>query len=162
MRPAPRHTLLPTEEDSTGIGGGIIIENKLYKGEGYGGEIGHMILDDGIDFETLAASKNLKKLTREAFGRELIVSDLLKMKNKKSGEVLEEISRYLGQGIASLINIFDPEAVILSGGMRETGEAFLNMVRNQAERYIVLPKETKIEWTKLDHPGVLGASYLIR
>ena len=124
--------------------------------------MGHIILDHGNDFETLAASKALKNLTKKAFGRELLVSELLKMKNEKAKNILEEISMYLGQGIASLINVFDPEIVILTGGMRETGPTFLNMIRKQAKKYIILPKETKIEWTKVDHPGVLGASYLIK
>ncbi len=145
----------------TGIGGGIIINKKLYTGEGYAGEFGHIILDNGKDFESLAASKSLKKLTKDAFCRELLVSELLKMKNEKARKILDEISMYLGQGIASLINIFDPEIVVIAGGIRETGSPLLNMIRKRAEQYSILPKKTKIEWSGREHPGTLGASLLI-
>lgn len=145
----------------TGIGGGIIINKKLYLGGGYAGEFGHIILDDGKDFESLAASKALKKLTKDAFGRELLVNELLKMKNEKARKIVSEISMYLGQGIASVINIFDPEIVVIAGGIRETGLSFLNMIRKQVKQYSVLPKKTRIEWSALEHPGTLGASLLI-
>jgi len=146
----------------TGIGGGIFVNGKLYKGEGYGGEIGHIILDHGSDFESLAASKALKRLTKQAFDNSnLRVSDLIKMNNKKAEAILDEISRYLGQGIASLINVFDPKIVVISGGMKENGEEFLERIRKQVKKYSILPKETPVKWTRLDHPGTLGASLLI-
>jgi len=145
----------------TGIGGGIIFDGKIYKGTGYGGEIGHIVLDHGEDFETLAASKGLKKLSRESFGKELLVRDLIKMKDPRAEKIIETISTYLGQGIASLINVFDPEMVILGGGMKENGDVFLKRIKKKVREYSALPKETPIKWTKLDHPGTLGASLLI-
>ncbi|MFH1365752.1 MAG: ROK family protein [archaeon] len=146
----------------TGVGGGIIINGKLYEGQGFGGEMGHIILDNGKDFESLVGWKNTKKLTKKAFGKELLISDLIKMKSKKSKEILHKLTVHLGQGIGSLINIFDPEIVVLAGGVRETGPVFLNMIKKQARKYSVLPKETPIQWSKLDHPGTLGASLLIK
>ena len=146
----------------TGVGGGIIINGKLYEGQGFGGEMVHIILDNGRDFESLVGWKNTKKLTKEAFGKELLIGDLLKMDNKKSREILEELTTHLGQGIGSLINVFDPEVVVLAGGVRETGSVFLNMIRKQAEKYSVLPRATPIQWSKLNHPGTLGASLLIK
>jgi glucokinase len=145
----------------TGIGGGIIINGKLYKGQGYGGEIGHIVLDHGEYFERLAASRGLKKLTLEAFGRDYLVKDLIKMNNKKSKKILSQITTYLGQGIASLVNVFDPELVVVCGGVKEAGNYFLNPIREQVKKYSVLPRAVKIEWTKLEHPGTLGASLLL-
>ena len=146
----------------TGIGGGIIIDKKLYEGQGFGGELGHIILDKGRDFEALAAWKRTKELTKKAFGKELIISDLIKMRNKKSEEILNELTTYLGQGIGSLINIFDPEVVVLAGGVRETGSVFLNRIKKQVKKYSILPKTTPVQWSKLSHPGTLGASLLIK
>ena len=146
----------------TGVGGGIIVDGKLYRGQGFGGEMGHIILDNGKDFESLVGWKNTKKVTREAFGKELLISDLLKMNNKKSKEILEKLTTHMGQGIGSLINIFDPEVVVLAGGVRETGSVFLNMIKKEAKKYSVLPRTTPIQWSKLNHPGTLGASLLIK
>jgi glucokinase len=146
----------------TGVGGGIIIDGKLYEGQGFGGEMGHIVLNDGKDFESLVGWKSTKELTKKAFGKELLISDLIKMKNKKSEEILHRLAIYLGQGIGSLINVFDPEAVVLAGGVRESGSVFLNMIKKQARKYSILPRETPIQWSKLDHPGTLGASLLIK
>lgn len=146
----------------TGVGGGIIIDGKLYEGQGFGGEMGHIILDDGKDFESLVGWKSTKELTKKAFGKELLINDLIKMKNKKSKDILHELTVHLGQGIGSLINVFDPEIVVLAGGVKEAGSVFLNMIKKQARKYSVLPKKTPIQWTKLDHPGTLGASLLIK
>jgi glucokinase len=146
----------------TGVGGGIIADGKLFRGQGFGGEMGHIVLDDGKDFESLVGWKNTKKVTREAFGKDLLISDLLKMNDKKAKQILEELAMHMGQGIGSLINVFDPEVVVLAGGVRETGSVFLNMIKKEAKKYSVLPRVTPIQWSKLNHPGTLGASLLIK
>ena len=146
----------------TGIGGGIVINNELYTGQGYAGELGHIILDNGLYFEDLASGKKLRKFTQKYFKKDLLVKDLFKIKDKQARKILQEISMYLGQGIASLINIFDPEIVILSGGIRECGPIFLNMIKKDIKKYTLLPKITPITWSKLNHPGTLGASLLIK
>ena len=143
----------------TGIGGGIFIDGKPYTGQGYGGELGHIILDNGRYFEYFWQEN--RKLTKKYFGKPLLIKELLKNKDKRAKTCLNNIARYTGQGIASLINVFDPEVVVLSGGMRETGNAFLNMIKKEAKKYVILPKTTEIKWIKLDHPGVLGASLLV-
>lgn len=145
----------------TDIGGGIIIDGRLFNGRGLGGELGHIILDKGKRFGVLAAGKRLKQLTKEKFGRELIVNELIKRNDKKSKEILEELSEYLGQGIASLINVFDPEIVVLSGGVKESGRKYLKMIKKSIKKYIATKRKVKIMWSKLEHPGILGASLLI-
>lgn len=142
----------------TGIGGGVVIDGKVYRGEGYAGEVGHIILDSGRDFESLAASKRLNRITKKVFGEEKMFYDLMKMKDKKAKDILSEFVDYYGQGIASLIHCFDPEVVILAGGVSECGDKFLDLIRKSVVKYVKLPKRTPIYWTKLKHPGILGAS----
>ncbi len=146
----------------TGIGGGVVIDGKLYRGEGYAGELGSIILDGGESFENLAASKRLRKVTKNVFGEVKLFHDLMKMKDARAKKILDEFVDYYGQGIASLIHCFDPEVVVLAGGVIECGEKFLKMIRKRVRKYNQLPKRTPIVWTKLKHPGVLGASLYFR
>lgn len=143
----------------TGVGGGIIINKQLYLGRSYGGEIGHIVLDDGKFFET--KWQEARSIMQKSFGKEILVKDLAKMNSAESNLILDHIVRYLGQGIASIVNIFDPEVVVLNGGIKETGEVFLNKIKKESKKYIILPHETPIEWSKMEHPGILGASLLI-
>jgi len=148
----------------TGIGGGIIINGELYNGftgNGFAGEFGHIIINNGKEFENLAAGKVIKKLSKKFYGKELMVSELVRIKSNYSKKILKEIGIYFGQGIGSLINVFDPEVVILSGGFKEAGKPFLDIIKRETRKYIILPRKTKIEWTSLEHPGILGASLLV-
>jgi len=145
----------------TGIGGGVIIDGKLFDKGGCGAELGHIYLTPEKDFEALVGFKAINEMTYRAFGRKMFVSELVKIKNVKAGKILNELGEYLGQGIGSLINVFAPEIVVLAGGMRAAGEPFLRIIREKAKKYIFLPGKFDIEWTKLEHPGTLGAGLLI-
>jgi len=144
----------------TGVGGGIVIDGKLYTGQGFAGELGGIIIDDGKSFEKLWQES--REIMKKNLGKEMLVKDLIKMNSPESNVILDNMIRYLGQGIASVINIFDPEVIILNGGLKEAGEAFLKMIRKEVKKYSVLPKETPIKWSNLEHPGILGASLLIK
>ncbi len=144
----------------TGIGGGIILDGKLETGKGYGGELGHIHIDGKRDFEDVW--QDIRKRYRKAFGEKTLIRDLLKMKNPKAKKFIEELSVCLAQGIASLVAVFDPEVVVLSGGVKETGSIFLNKVIKKVIKYSVIPEKPEIKWTTLEHPGILGAALLIK
>jgi glucokinase len=143
----------------TGIGGGVIINGQIFNGMGYGGELGHLIINDGKDLENLW--KEQRSLSRKYFGEGILIKDLIRMKSEKSNKFILDISKYLGQGIASLVGVFDPEVVILSGGVSETGNGFLNKIKKEAKKYNMLPRMPDIKWSRLEHPGTLGASLLV-
>lgn len=144
----------------TGIGGGVIINNEIYIGSDYGAELGQIVLDDGRNLEDLW--KDHRRLSQKYFGHVVLMADLIKMRDKRAKKIVEDTTRYLGQGIASLINVFDPEVVILSGGIKEAGGKLLRMIKKNVYPYVMLPKKTPIRWTGLDHPGIKGASLLIK
>jgi glucokinase len=143
----------------TGIGGGLVIDGKIYTGQGYGGEIGHIVIDQGKFFEILWQES--RKKMKSAFGENILIKDLIGMKNPEADEIMLEMISFIGKGIGSLINVFDPEIIVLNGGFKETGETLLNKIRLETKKYITLPKETPIVWSKLDHPGTIGASLLV-
>ena len=152
---------------STGIGGGIIIDRKLYRGAiGAAGEFGHMIIDSkgytcGCGnvgcFEAQASGTAIKKRA----GMDAIAVELAaRQGDKKALRVIEETAHYLAIGIANLVNIFNPEIVVLGGGVSKMRELLLVPIRRQFKKYaLTLPsKNVKIVRAKLgDKAGVLGA-----
>lgn len=150
---------------STGIGGGIIIENKLYEGvSGTAGEVGHMTLDvNGIKdvcgntgcLETLASGtaiareararlkqgekSALSKLKPEDITTEKI-AEAAEQGDKLSQEVILEAATYLGVGLVGLVNIFNPEMIVIGGGVSNLGERLLAPARQVVnERAFALP-----------------------
>jgi len=152
---------------STGIGGGIIIDRKIYRGAiGAAGEFGHMIIDSkGFTcgcgnvgcFEALASGTAIKKRA----GMDAIAVELAaRQGDKKAIKVIEETAHYLAIGIANLVNIFNPEMVILGGGVSKMRELLLTPIRKEFKKYaLTLPaKNVKIVRAKLgSESGVLGA-----
>ena len=115
----------------TGIGGGLILDGRPYRGSvGAGAELGHLVLSYGGPpcgpgcsghghFETLASGTAADNAARRRFGGDADARDLVAAASEGDAgarEDLAEIGRRLGAGIASLVNIFNPELVILGGG----------------------------------------------
>ncbi|MBR9706384.1 ROK family protein [Candidatus Pacearchaeota archaeon] len=144
----------------TGVGGGVIMNNELYLGQGYGGELGHIVLHNGKDLETLWQEK--AKLIKKYFKKDMYVSEVLKKGGPNAKIILDYLATYIGQGVGSLVNVFDPELVVLTGGVRECGSKLLKPIQQKVYEYSKLPRKTKIVWSRLDHPGSLGASLLVR
>jgi glucokinase len=152
---------------STGIGGGIIIDRKLYRGAiGAAGEFGHMTIESGGPLcgcgnfgclEALASGSAIKKRT----GMEAIAVELAaRQGDRKALRAIEETAHYLAIGIANLVNIFNPELVILGGGVSLMRELLFPSIRKEFKKYaLTLPAKTvKIVPAKLGtEAGVLGA-----
>ena len=174
---------------STGIGGGIIINGKLHTGlHGSAGEIGHMTIDvNGPKcncgnvgcWETLASGTAMAKeaIRRISQGEKSSLTEIVdgKIENITAEEVslaaqggdslaLEVISKvatYLGVGMVNLVNIFDPEMIIVGGGMAKMGDLLLSPARQVVrERAFTLSAQAvRIVPAKLgDDAGVLGAA----
>ena len=155
---------------STGIGGGIIIDRKLYRGaDGAAGEFGHMIIDSkGFTcgcgnvgcFEAMASGTAIKKRA----GMDAIAVELAaRQGDEKARAVIAETAHYLSIGIANLVNIFNPELVIVGGGVSKMRELLFTPVRQEFKKYAhALPaKSVKIVRAKLGgNSGVLGAAAL--
>ena len=124
-----RHLVMLTL--GTGIGGGLILDGKPYRGSvGAGAELGHMVLQYGGEpcggactghghFEQLGSGGAADRAAAEILGAGSHARDLVTAArdgNEAALEAMREIGRRLGAGIGSLVNIFNPELVLLGGG----------------------------------------------
>lgn len=179
----------------TGVGGGIIIDNKVFSGANYAGaELGHMVISVGGRpcncgrrgcWEAYSSATALIKMTSEkleeckAEGRDTLMFELVEKKGKVSGrtafqamragdeagrEVCMEYVKYLASGLASMINIFQPEVLSIGGGVSGEGDYLLDMLvpMVMSEAYgaeFVKPCEIRI--AKLGNDaGLIGAACL--
>jgi glucokinase len=146
----------------SGIGGAIFVNGKLILGkEGGAGEIGHIFLDikNKLDFEELASDKFLKrKLKKNTFE----AKNLAEKGEKRAIEAFKELGKNLGFGIVNLIHIFDPEAIILGGGVILARKFFEKEMKETIKKFIISKSyKTKILFSNLGRfGGAIGASFL--
>jgi glucokinase len=124
----------------TGVGGGLILDGKPYRGAvGAGAEIGHMVIQYGGEpcggnctghghLEQLTSGgaadrRAVDLLGPGATGRELVGA--AREGNPEALEAVREIGRVLGAAIGSLVNIFNPEVVVIGGGFSQARDIFL-------------------------------------
>ncbi|MBA2476865.1 MAG: ROK family protein, partial [Actinobacteria bacterium] len=162
-----RHMIMLTL--GTGIGGGLILDGRPYRGWiGAGAELGHMVLQhDGPlcqgtctgrgHFEALASGGAATKAAHEALGPEVDSRELVRLAqegDEAARAVLREVGRRLGSGIGSLVNIFNPELVVLGGGFAAAGELLLEPAREVLAREALAPGRDLVRVER----AALGAS----
>jgi glucokinase len=171
----------------TGVGGGIILDGKLWRGvDGSAGEIGHIGVDPfgGVActcgssgcLEVYASATAVVRMTREAIFRypnsvlqdiEDLTSEKIYQAGKKGDELAIEVFRqmgvYLGIGLASLINLLNPEIIIIGGGLSNGWDLFEKQMNKQIiERAFPVPAQSvTISPARCgDNAGLLGAAWL--
>lgn len=160
----------------TGIGGGVLLDNEIFRGANYAGaELGHVTIDyDGPQcncggrgcieryssatgmVENYCRKKNIDKTN---VNTELIFA------NKEQGEVeatqtIEETCDYLGAALASMVNMFNPEIIVIGGGVAQAGEAFIQKINNAVKLRAMGPALRNLQIVKaaLDNKaGMVGA-----
>lgn len=176
----------------TGIGSGIVCNGCLYRGAtGAAAEIGHMVIEatgpqDRCGsygcLEVMASGRTLVRLAKEAVERNKeslilklaqgdpqnitgpMITEAAHRGDKLALDVFNEIGFWLGIGINNILNIFNPELVVIGGGMAEAGELILAPARRVvAERTLHPNKDVaKIVQAGLgNQAGVMGAAALI-
>ncbi|WP_026962136.1 ROK family protein [Alicyclobacillus herbarius] len=126
---------------STGIGGGVVIDGQVRQGAAGGfAEIGHMIVDpSGVPcncgnrgcLEAVASGTAIARMATEAFGRGLTaqeVADLAAGGNAKARQVLDTAFRYLGIGVVNIVNLFDPDLIVIGGGVARIGQPLFDAI----------------------------------
>jgi glucokinase len=137
----------------TGVGGGIIIDGKVYSGFNFvGGELGHMVIEkDGVPcscgrcgcWESYSSATALIRMTKEKIeecrmsGRVTAMSsaqkisgrtacDAMRAGDAPAKEVYDKYISYLATGLANIINIFQPEVISLGGGISNEGQSLID------------------------------------
>ncbi len=178
----------------TGVGGGIVIDGKLYTGfNGMAGEMGHMVIrKSGVRcgcgrrgcFETYASATAVIRETREALAKhpDSLISrlcdgdpskidaktafDAMRLGDKTGERIVKAYIKDLGEGIINYINIFQPEIILLGGGVSKEGEGLLKPLRRYVYRFsygaaMFKKTRTRIEKAQLGNDaGIIGAAML--
>ena len=151
----------------TGIGGGIILNNQLFRGENFvAGEFGHILIKKG-EFEQFASTTALIRLVKERTGKTLNGKEIFDLEKKEILEYQEVISEWienLTDGLSSIIYCFNPANIILGGGVIEQGEPLINRIKNSLFKKIgpQFKEKLNIIQAKLgNNAGMIGASYLL-
>jgi glucokinase len=164
----------------TGIGGGLILDGRPYRGSiGAGAELGHMVLDYGGvpcgegctghgHFEAVAAGPAADRAARRRLGEGSNARDLVEAARNgdaRAREDLAELGHRLGAGIASLVNVFNPEVVAVGGGVMESGDLILKPAREEVHLRARPPSRDLVEIKEASlgpESGLLGAAALAR
>ena len=151
----------------TGIGGGILLNNQLFRGENFvAGEFGHILIKKG-EFEQFASTTALIRLVKERTGKTLNGKEIFDLEKKEILEYQEVVSEWienLTDGLSSIVYCFNPANIILGGGVIGQGEPLINRIKNSLFKKIgpQFKEKLNIIQAKLgNNAGMIGASYLL-
>jgi glucokinase len=167
----------------TGVGGGIVLDGRIWHGaDGMAGEVGHMtIVPEGRKcgcgnsgcLEMYASSRGIVMTFKEmCAGKRLDADNRQELTSARiyqaarggdttARRVMQEMGRYLGIGIANLINIFNPEMVVIGGGVKDAWDLFIDATREEVRKraFAYTAERTKIVPSLLgDDAGMVGAA----
>lgn len=159
----------------TGCGGGVVVNNQIIGGKhGIGGEWGHNFLDESGGkcycgksgcTEKIISGTGLEDYYEQLTGTRKklkeIIPDARSGTDENAVKTLDRLVHFFGLAISTIINVLDPDVIVLGGGVGNIPELYDRGVA-EATKYIFNPRlETKIVKPKLgDSAGVFGAAYL--
>lgn len=161
----------------TGIGGGIILNGDIFRGDTYvAGEFGHIQIVKGGEeclcgkkgcYERYASATALVKMVKEKTGKTLNGKEIFELEKSGDKEIKEIVDRwidYFTDGLSTIAYIFNPPLVVIGGGVTKQGEYLLNriLVSLDSKLGINYKKNLKIKFAELgNNAGILGAEYLL-
>jgi glucokinase-like ROK family protein len=175
-----------------GIASGIVIDGKtVFGSQDKAGEFGHIIVDTNSNvqckcgaygcLEALASGRRIAALGKELFERKKsqkltelckndpglidakLVFEAARSGDKDANEILETVTNYLGVGIASIVNLLDPEVIFMGGGVSSNGEIFFKPLKKAIQNSLI-SRNKKLELnpvTFADYATLTGAFSLI-
>lgn len=172
----------------TGVGGGIIIDGKIYSGAGhFGGELGHTTIIHGGEqcscgrkgcWEAYASASALIRQTKFAMIRNtgslmwdiagtlenvngITAFDAMRKGDKVAAEVVNQYIEYVAVGIVDMVNIFQPEALCIGGGISKEGDNLLRPINAYLNEQCFISSGTELKIAELGNDaGIIGAAFL--
>lgn len=156
----------------TGVGGGLVLDGKLYRGWA---ELGHVVVDEGGPpcqgnchgrghLETEASGHAADRAARELYGNGASAVDLVERATAGEAEAvaaLAHIGTLLGSAVGSFVNVFDPDVVVIGGGFgAAAGDLILEPARAAARREAIHPADERLRIVEAElheQAGLIGA-----
>jgi len=148
-----------------GVGSGLILDGRPYRGaRGTAGELGHVLVDESGPMcrcgnrgclETMAGAPAIIELLRRSHDDDLTLEDVIRLSAEGDSGVRRAIGdagRVLGRSVATMVNAFNPELIIVGGGMSAAGDVLLDPLREAVNRYAIPSAAHDVRITA----GVLG------
>jgi glucokinase len=162
---------------STGIGAGLFVNGKLFTGaSGNAGDIGHIVIDPSAGtcicgqkgcFEYIASGTAIARRASEGAGKPLTAKEVFELYEQGDPlmtDLVEETFTYIGMGCVSMINAFDPEKIVIGGGVSQVGKPLFEAVQSYVSQYALNPTGRKTQIVPaflLQDAGLIGAAALI-
>ena len=160
----------------TGVGGGIVIDGKIWGGRhGIGGEWGHNFLDEsgGACYcgktgcvETILSGPALEKYYKSLSGKSLKLKEIVQLSEQGSDEAAtkttDRLHHFFGKGVASIVNMLDPDVIIIGGGVGNIDSIYTKGM--ESLRHFVFNNRLDVPVlrpTLGDSAGVFGAAALV-
>ena len=158
----------------TGCGGGVVIDGQLFRGWA---ELGHIVVEfDGIPCQGTCTGRGhlepyvtglaATKLARAAFGPAVDSHRLVRLANEgdeTAQGILRSIGEKLGAGIGSLVNVFNPELVVVGGGFAAAGDWLLDPARDVVRWQALAPAGERVRIVRAElgtAAGLIGAGFI--
>lgn len=162
----------------TGVGGGIIADGKLYRGSSLvAGEIGHIPLNERgprcncggqACLERYVGNRYILENARRSFGAGITLEGLSRMAsqgNRKAIAVWREMATHLGVVLSGIINFFNPDTVVIGGGVANAGRIILDQVRRVVKERAMPTQAKTVKIVKAllgNDAGMIGAGILLQ
>lgn len=157
----------------TGVGGGIIVDGSLYRGAtDAAGEIGHVIIEpNGRScacggrgcLEAYVGNRRIVELGKGKFSSPRQISEAAGAGDRTALFIWEQVGTQLGIALASVVNLLNPEKIVIGGGIANAGELLLGVVRRTVKKRAMKGPADSVRIVKAalgENAGIAGAAVL--
>jgi len=162
----------------TGVGGGLIINDSLYRGlDNAAGEAGHLPVNEHGPLcgcgargclETYVGNNNILKLARKLFGPKITLEKVTALADKHNSRAVKfwaQVGKKLGLALSGIVNLLNLDLIVVGGGVAGAGSVLLESVRRTILGQAMRVQATRVKVVKAKlgvDAGIIGAGYLVR